>query len=466
MGHPNTRHEATSGRRWAGMFWAAAVAAALGAAPMTHGEESVAATRPEGPAATILGSMDDPALKELAQDVLERNPRIAGAKARARAAREHVRQAEALPDPMLGATGFVSSPETRVGPQTVAGMLSQKLPWFGKLGLKGQAALQQAAALDAQAEALRLELLTETRRLYHEIGFLDAWREAVVADRETLLHYEELARTRYASGAGIAQAVIKIQAEITKDDTRLLEIDNRRAALVAALNSLRDRPQDTTVAPVTHGAFLEVAPDPGALRLAALRSRPEIERADADLARAQTMIDLARKGYKPDLTLVASYTRVGLRDDPAGIATPPPDNGQDVFAVSATINLPIHRGRLAAAVREAAEMRRAAAEEKRAVVTSVDRALGELVERVRLTWQQLRLFEDVLGVQADQSLRSAEASYASGQLNSLDLLDAERVLLDVRTATERTRADHAIALARLEGAVAEPLPKNQGASQR
>jgi outer membrane protein TolC len=367
---------------------------------------------------------------------------------------------------MLGATGFVSPPETRVGPQTATGTLSQKLPWFGKLGLEGQAALQQAAALDAQAEALRLERLTEARRLYHEIGFLDAWREAVVTDRETLVHYEELARARYASGAGIGQAVIKIQAEITKDDTRLLEIDSRRATLVAAVNSLRDRPQGTAVAPVAHGAFLEVAPDPDALRAAALRSRPEIGRADAELARARTMIDLARKGYKPDLTLSASYTRVGPRDDPAGIAAPPPDNGQDVFAVSASINLPIHRGKLGAAVREAAKMKRAADKEKRAVVASVDRALGELVERVRLTWQQLRLFEDVLSVQADQSLRSAEAAYASGQLNSLDLLDAERVLLEVRTATERTRADYAIALARLEGAVAEPLPKNRGASQR
>ena len=71
----------------------------------------------------------------------------------------------------------------------------------------------------------------------------------------------------------------------------------------------------------------------------------------------------------------------------------------------------------------------------------------------------------MLGIQADQSLRSAEAGYAAGTLNSLDLLDAERVLLEVRTATERTRADYAIALARLEGAVGEPLRTTEGASR-
>ena len=96
---------------------------------------------------------------------------------------------------------------------------------------------------------------------------------------------------------------------------------------------------------------------------------------------------------------------------------------------------------------------------------AVDRAVGELLERLRLTGEQVQLFERVLLIQAEQSLRSAESGYAAGNLNSLDLLDAERVLLDVRTGIERARADHAIALARLEGAVGAPLDETEeGAS--
>ncbi len=82
-----------------------------------------------------------------------------------------------------------------------------------------------------------------------------------------------------------------------------------------------------------------------------------------------------------------------------------------------------------------------------------------------LTWKQLRLLKDVLEIQAQESLRSSEAGYAAGAINSLDLLDAERVLLDVRTAVARTRADYAIAVARLEGAVGEPIPATEGASR-
>jgi cobalt-zinc-cadmium efflux system outer membrane protein len=410
-------------------------------------------------------SLSDAALRRLVVEVLERNPGLASSAAAARAARLEAPQASALPDPMVGATAFVSPPETRVGPQNVTGTFSQRLPWFGKLGLREQGALQRAAALEAQVEARRLELVTETRRLCYEVAFLDAWSKAVEDDHLTLEHYEELARTRYASGGGTEQAVVKIQAEITKDDARQLDIANRRAALVADLNALRDRPQDAALPAPALPAYPQVRADRGVLRERALAARPEMQRAALEVARAETGIDMARKEYKPDFTLGATYTFVGRRSDPAGLAAPPPDNGQDVFGVSVGINLPVHRGRLKAGVEQAAELRSAADEGKRSVVAAIDRSLGELTERVALTWQQLRLLRDVLAVQAEQSLRSAEAGYASGTSGSLDLLDAERVLLEVRTSIERTRADYAIAVARLEGAVGQPLDAEEGVSR-
>jgi outer membrane protein, heavy metal efflux system len=413
----------------------------------------------------VLASEADAALRDLVTQVLERNPLIAASEAQARAARLMAPQAKALPDPMLSATAYASAPETRVGPQTIMGTVSQRFPWFGKRALKEKAALAHADALDAQLQAQRLELVTEARRLYYEIAFLDEWSKVVLADRETLDHYEELARTRYASGIGIEQAVVKIQAEITKDDTRVLDIASRRATVVAALNALRDEPGATRIEPLALPEGGEMTVDPAALRDRALALRPELAQVESEIARADTETELARREYKPDITLGATYTRVGPRGDAAGIAVPPPDNGKDVFAVSVAINLPVQRGRLKAGVEQAAELRRAAGEGKRAVVTSIDRALGELTERVTLTWQQLQLLRDVLGIQAEQSLRSAEAGYSSGTLSSLDLLDAERVLLEVRTTTARARADYAIALARLEGAVGEPLRTSKGASR-
>lgn len=409
------------------------------------------------PADRLLTTVGDETLRSLVADVLGRNPEIAAAAARARAAEQRAPQARTLPDPMAGATAFLLTPETRVGPQQASASIAQKLPWFGKLKLRERSELYAAAAAWAEVEALRLKLLTETRRLYYELGFLDALGEIVRADRATLSHYEELSRARYRSGIGLLQVVIKIQAETTMASTRLLEIADRRAAVEASLNALRDSPPGTPIASGELPDLPELTPDLEKLRATALGARPEIVKSDAQVARSATLVDLAGKEHKPGVTVGLFYTLVGPRDDAAGRLNPPPDNGDDVLGISAGINLPIWRKKLAAGTQEAVQGELAAQESKRAVITGIERSLGELPPRLELTWQQLRLFEDVLVIQAEQSLLSAEAGYSAGSQDALDLLDAERVLLEVRTGTERNRANYAIALAQLEGAVGAPL---------
>ena len=85
------------------------------------------------------------------------------------------------------------------------------------------------------------------------------------------------------------------------------------------------------------------------------------------------------------------------------------------------------------------------------------RARRHAAARLPLLYRQWKLFADVLLAQAEEALSSSEAAYTTGKLNALDLLDAEHVLFEVRTATARTRADHAITLAELEGAIAQPI---------
>lgn len=420
-----------------------------------------AETAPASPAA---GAADrlvaglEPPLRELAAEVLAGNPDLARARREAAAAELRAPQVRALPDPVASLTPFLASPETRVGPQQLAAALSQRLPWFGKLALREQAALHAAAAARAEAEARALALVTETRRLYYDLAFLDAQEVEVRTDRATLEHYEELARARYASGVGLEQAVVKIQAEITKDDNRLLDIATRRSALVASLNALRAAPQDAPLPPLALPEELAL-PELSypALEQTALAARPEMARARARIAEAGAMIELAKKEYFPDVTLGLTHTLVGEREDAAGHAMPPEGNGDDVVGLMVGVNLPVWRKKLAAGVEEANERELAAQEGLRAVATDIAKALGDLLHRIPLTAEQYALFDEVLAIQAEEALRSAETAYSAGSLGALDLLDAERVLLEVRIATARTLADLAIAVARLEGAVAAPL---------
>ena len=420
-----------------------------------------AAGNAQTPSELLLESLEPPALARIAAEVLERNPSVARARHRAAAAAARAPRVRALPDPMAALTLFVLPPETRVGPQQLTVSLTQKLPWFGKLPLREQAALYGAAAAEAEIETRRLTLVTETRKLFYELAFHEQHEAILRAERDTLVRYEEAARARYSAGTGLQQEILRIQAQITRLDTRFLEISEHRAAMTAALNSLRDRPAETPV----DGLLLPeavlsepVLPELNRDRLRRFATaRPELAAADARIAQHKTLVEIAEKQFKPDFNVGLGLTFVGRRDDVAGRAMPPEDDGDDILSLTGSMNLPVRRGKLEAGLKEALAGQRAAEEEKRLVLTGIERSIGEATGRLPLLYDHWKLLDKVLSVQAREALRSAETAYTTGKLNAVDLLDAEVVLLDVRTAAQRTITEVAVSLAELEGAVGRPL---------
>jgi outer membrane protein TolC len=261
---------------------------------------------------------------------------------------------------------------------------------------------------------------------------------------------------------GLDQAVIKIQAEITRTETRLLNLSARRATVVARLNARRDRPQSTPVVVNPSGSRLRVVLDLADLRQRALGDRPEIAVADARVEAATSRVESTKKAYSPKVVVGINYGFVDRRTDEAGRLNPPEDNGQDILGLTGGISVPLWRSSIEAGVEEGVQNRLAAEEGRREAAASIDGELGDLVHRIPLLEEQISLYDGVLIVQAGQSLRSAESAYAAGTANALDLLDAERVLLQVRIAAERVRSDLDVAYAQLEGVIAGPLENVDG----
>ncbi len=414
-----------------------------------------------GAAEALLKSIASPGLRDLIAEVLERNPEIARMQRLAAVAETKAPQLRALPDPVAALTLFVLAPETRTGPQRLSASLSQKFPWFGKLALRQQAALYMAAAARAEVEKVRLDKLTQTRRLAHQLVFLDAYEAIVKAERRTLVRYEKTTQARYAAGTGLQQEIVRLQAQITRLDTRLLEILERRSGLLADLNRLRDRPAGTSIDGLGTHQPIEPRFDVTALRRMARSHRPELVAAEARLAAGSVLVSLAEKSFRPDITLGLSYTAVEGRDDTAGRLNPPDDNGDDILALMGSLNLPVRRKKLEAGLQEAQASRWVSEEDKRAILADIESTLGDLTTRMPLLFEHLSLLESVLHKQAREALRSAETAYSTGRLNAVDLLDAEVVLFEVQIAAARTRADLAVAWSELERAVGHSIQSLQ-----
>jgi len=362
---------------------------------------------------------------------------------------------------MLNFTQYVRSPETRVGPQTAMLSLSQKLPWFGKLSDREKIAAKEAARYRFLHEAQKTDVIQKVKLAYYSLGYIDRALDITEEDMSLLEHYETLARARYEQGVGLQQSVVKLQAEITRDLNRLEELKIQRVDLEAALNSLRDFPADAPVkkvlldkkpaAPIVFDDLYRIGRD----------NRPEILAALLQIEKNEQRIQLAKKNYWPDITIGGGFTNVTGRTDAAGLLSPPDQNGKNIYSFSVGINIPIHRKKYDAAVAEATEERIASREGYRNAVNSMEASIRSIGFRIGTLERQISLFENTLLPQAEQALRSAEAAYSTGEVGVLELLDSERVLLNVRLSLAQFDSDYMKSLADMERAVGTPLKETE-----
>ncbi len=402
-------------------------------------------------------SMANPQLDTYLNEALGRNPLIARSFAQYQSALQRLPQVSSLPDPMLSLTQYLRSPETRVGAQTTALSLSQNLPWFGKLSDKEKIAAKEAAAFRSLHEAQKAEIIRQVRLAYYSLGYIDRAIDITNEDISVLERFESLARARYQQGVGLQQAVVKLQAEITRDQSRLEELKRQRVDLEAILNSLRDLPSDSPIDKVPQEGRPKVNISLDYLYQVGRHNRPEIQAALLQIEKDEKRIQLARRNYWPDFTIGAGFINVMNRSDLPGILNPPDQNGKNIFSFTASINIPIRRKKYDAAVSEATQDKLASTEGYRNIVNSMEAAIRAIGYSIETAERQISLYENTLLPQTEQALRSTEAAYSTGSLEILELLDSERILLDVRLGLAKLNSDYMKSLAEMERAVGAPL---------
>ena len=404
----------------------------------------------------------DPALAALIRDALDGNPRVQAALLEARAAESRTALAATPPDPVLSITQHVVGPQTRVGPQLSSVSVSQSLPWFGTLADRRAVAAAAAAMESESYHEQRAEIIRRVKLAYYDLAYLDEALRITGEEEQLLVHYEALARARYSQGFGQQQEVVKLQAEVTRVLNRRRELLLRRADFEAVLNVLADRPVNTPIPPVTIGEPPVVSTDDERLNATGLGERPEVRSARMRIERDEHGVSLARRRYRPGLTVGVGWGAVLGRRDGPGRENPPADDGRDTWSLTLGASIPVFRGGYDAGVREAAARLSASEEAYRDAVSGVALAVRSTALRITTIEDQVALFERALLPQAEQALRATEEAYSGGVTGVLELLDSEEVLLDVRLGLARLRADYMKALAEMERAIGSAFPEEEG----
>ena len=192
---------------------------------------------------------------------------------------------------------------------------------------------------------------------------------------------------------------------------------------------------------------------------AAIEGHPAVRAAGHAVAAGESELRLRQLDGRPDFRLGLNWIGVDRRDDPAALLSPVADDGQDVWALSVGINLPLQRKRNRAAAIEAQERTLADRQRLAATRDEVHHHIHHAVLRLKSIQDRARLYDEVIIPQAEQSLDSAETAYTSNRQDFLGLLDVSRALYQVRLTYHRLLADYWIALADLEMGLGRPFPE-------
>jgi len=456
-------------------------------------ESTAIAAGHKGPEDAHLPPLDDSAsLDEYLAYAALNNPDLEAAFYRWKAALERVPQVRSLPDPRFTYRYFIKEVETRVGPQQQAVALQQTFPWFGKLGLRADMATQDAHAAKRLYDAAKLNLFYRVKNAYYDYYYLGRAIAVVRENRDLVKYLEEVVRTKYKTAASGHPEVIRAQVELGKLEDQLQTLLDLQGPTVARLNAALNRPIDEPL------PWPTVLPEEQILAtneeiLAWLREgNPELQAMDHEIAKEQHSVDLAKRDYFPDMTLGLEYTDVGSarRMPGAGLRNPATlrglsrlgggmgdiidvyavgngfvpqprssDSGQDVWAITLSLNVPIWQGKYAAGQREARARHIATMRARTERQNNLEARVRQVLYDFRDAERKIDLYRDTLVAKARQSLKATEASFRAGSAGFLDVVDAQRVLLDFQLSYERALTRLAQRLAELEMLVGRPIPR-------
>ena len=308
---------------------------------------------------------------------------------------------------------------------------SYEIDFWGKYRRATEAARAELLGSQFNREAVRLSLIADTAKGYFALRALDA---QVAITRRTISTRQAstaLQRMRFEAGVASEFELRQVEAEAAQAQALLPSIEQRLATQETALSVLIGRsPRAIVAQPVDRGIAIDAlaAPPsiPAGLPSEILERRPDLRQAEQSLIAANARIGQAKAAYYPSISLTGffgaeSSTLSGLFDAQSRMWQFAGSIAQTVFDAGRT--------RSQVGVAEARQQQ-ALVQYQSAIQNAFKDALDALVAQRKarevMEAEQLRI--DAL----KSSMQLAQLRYDNGVASLLDVLIAERALLDAQ----------------------------------
>ena len=391
-------------------------------------------------------------LSDAVTAALEKNPEIQLWRQRVQVASARAKQAPYLEDPeiaflLMGVplsnpTSFNRSDTNSIG-------IRQKLPFFGKLGLKEQIAQQDTRVAEQELRAKEREVISMVKMAYADLFMAQKAIEILREQLEIMRTIIRATETRYQVGRVTQQDVFKALLEQSEIMNQLINVEEESSAAQAKLNTAMYRPPRSAVQLPGDLAAPSADLNLTSLDDLALTNRPQLKGAEEEIGRSERMYDLADRNRKfPDFMVGWDYVKK------------PTEMNKERYGAMVNITIPFSPwtiGRRNYEVEESLAEIRAAKANRDAIRNMTLREVAESQAKVQAAKRSMQLYSEGLLTQAELSFRAAMAAYQTGRVEFVALLEAQRALREARMGYYKATVGFIQNLADLERVIGKDL---------
>ncbi len=393
----------------------------------------------------IIYANETRSLESLIKEAREKNPEILAAKKRYEAASARIPQAKSLDDPTVGFT-FEKTPGSpfklnKTMSEDRMLSLSQMLPWFGKLPLKGKIALVESQMFATELKNKELEIINELKKEYYDL-FMDAKEiELRKQSLEFLKNIAAIAESKYTVGEIEQEELFKINLEIAKLVNSIDNLKEEKRSKVTHINAILNRDLESLLGEpiVSEELAFNFDKDMASLYRLTIQNQPELLIFSYAIEKNKYAKSLAKKSFFPDL--MAGIVMRGLA------------NGGSIgpWDLMLAFTVPLwfwtkqrYQIKEAIANLEEAEATYQAMKNKALAETK------DLATKVGIAINKIKLYKNNQIPLLESSIESSLSSYRSGRGDIMMLLDSERMLIEAKMSYYQALVEYKMNLADLE----------------
>ena len=407
---------------------------------------------------TIQAQHKNENLENLIQEAINVSPKIKMLKAKLGVASSRIEQGTNLPDPML-TLGLMNMPTNSFSftqePMTgkVIG-LSQAIPYPGGLSAAADVKSVDTLIVREEIQNVKNEIKKNISISYYDLQFVREEQKLNNERIKLLNQILEVVKSKYEVSDASMQNIIKVEVELTRVTDKIEMLNGKENALVAEINSILLRKENQSIDSENSSNY-ELSPiDFEPLLNSAMNNQPNLKGIKFSEHKANLMEEQAEYEFYPNFNLGVQYSQ---RDNNKLTGM----DYKDFLSVVAGISLPInYGGKKTAKVNEAKylqslyqEAYQSSIQELSGSINIIQAKISELIARNKLNSNRLLPL-------AEQSLNVSLADFQVGKIDFVNVINAEKEILNVKTDLIKIQTDYKKNIVMLEYLVGSDLPPN------